>query len=78
MSALQQIGDVVRPEKLTPAVIQFIDIAGLVRGASRGEGLGNQFLAHIREVGALVHVIRCFADDNVSHVEGGFAAARGS
>lgn len=67
---LQQIGDVVRPEKLTPAVIQFIDIAGLVRGASRGEGLGNQFLAHIREVDALVHVIRCFADDNVSHVEG--------
>ncbi|HHV92989.1 MAG TPA: redox-regulated ATPase YchF [Firmicutes bacterium] len=67
---LQRIAGVVRPEKLTPAAIQFIDIAGLVRGASRGEGLGNQFLAHIREVDALVHVIRCFPDDNVSHVEG--------
>ncbi|NLJ68398.1 MAG: redox-regulated ATPase YchF [Firmicutes bacterium] len=67
---LQQIGEVVQPEKLTPAVIQFIDIAGLVRGASRGEGLGNQFLAHVREVDALVHVIRCFVDENVSHVEG--------
>ena len=73
---LNQIGDVVRPEKLTPSAIQFIDIAGLVRGASRGEGLGNQFLGHVREVDALVHVIRCFADDNVSHVEGNLEPLR--
>lgn len=73
---LAEIGKVVCPEQLTPATIQFIDIAGLVRGASRGEGLGNQFLGHIREVDALVHVIRCFADDNVSHVEGDLAALR--
>ena len=67
---LNQVGAVVQPEKLTPATIRFVDIAGLVRGASQGEGLGNQFLGHIREADALVHVIRCFADDNVSHVEG--------
>ena len=67
---LNQVGAAVCPEKLTPAAIRFVDIAGLVRGASRGEGLGNQFLSHIREVDALVHVVRCFADDNVSHVEG--------
>ena len=73
---LAEIGKVVSPEKLTPAMIQFIDIAGLVRGASRGEGLGNQFLGHIREVDALVHVIRCFSDDNISHVEGDLAALR--
>ncbi|NLK08538.1 MAG: redox-regulated ATPase YchF [Firmicutes bacterium] len=60
----------VQSEKVTPAAIQFVDIAGLVRGASKGEGLGNQFLAHIREVDALIHVVRCFPDENVSHVEG--------
>lgn len=59
-----------RPEKYTPATIEFVDIAGLVRGASRGEGLGNKFLSHIREVDALVHVVRCFEDENVVHVEG--------
>lgn len=58
------------PAKITPAVIEFVDIAGLVRGASRGEGLGNQFLTHIREVDAIVHVVRCFADENVIHVDG--------
>ncbi len=59
------------PEKYTPATIEFVDIAGLVRGASRGEGLGNRFLSHIREVDAMAHVVRCFEDDNIIHVEGG-------
>lgn len=58
------------PEKITPAVIEFVDIAGLVRGASKGEGLGNKFLSHIREVDAIVHVVRCFEDTDVLHVEG--------
>ena len=57
------------PKKVTPATIEFVDIAGLVKGASRGEGLGNKFLSHIREVDAIVHVVRCFDDDNVIHVE---------
>lgn len=61
----------VHPEKITPASVHLVDIAGLVRGASRGEGLGNRFLAHIREVDAVVHVVRLFADPKVSHVEGG-------
>lgn len=56
--------------KTTPAVIEFVDIAGLVRGASKGEGLGNKFLSHIREVDAIVHVVRCFEDTNVVHVDG--------
>lgn len=60
----------VHPEKITPASVHLVDIAGLVRGASRGEGLGNRFLAHIREVDAVVHVVRLFADPKVSHVEG--------
>lgn len=58
------------PEKITPATIEFVDIAGLVRGASKGEGLGNRFLAHIREVDAIVHVVRCFEDGNITHVDG--------
>lgn len=58
------------PGKVTPAIVEFVDIAGLVRGASKGEGLGNQFLSHIREVEAMVHVVRCFEDPDVSHVEG--------
>src|SRR6478672_10906014 len=58
-----------KPPKIVPAAIQFVDIAGLVRGASKGEGLGNQFLAHIREVDAILHVVRCFEDPNVVHVE---------
>ncbi len=60
-----------RPEKITPAVIEFVDIAGLVKGASQGEGLGNKFLSHIREVDAIIHVVRCFADSNIIHVSGG-------
>ncbi len=64
------------PQKVTPAVIEFFDIAGLVRGAARGEGLGNKFLAHIREVDAIAHVVRCFDDDNVVHVEGSADPAR--
>ena len=64
------------PQKVTPAVIEFVDIAGLVRGASKGEGLGNKFLSHIREVDAVIHVVRCFEDDDIIHVEGGIGPAR--
>ena len=67
---LQQLGDFYQSKKVTPAVIEFVDIAGLVKGASKGEGLGNQFLANIREVDAIVHVVRCFEDTNVIHVDG--------
>jgi hypothetical protein len=66
---LDRIAEVVKPKKVVPATVQFVDIAGLVRGASQGEGLGNQFLGHIREVEAIAHVVRCFADDDVVHVE---------
>ncbi len=66
----------VRPEKVTPAAVNFLDIAGLVRGASRGEGLGNRFLAHIREVDAVVHVVRLFSDPQVTHIEGGVDPVR--
>lgn len=67
---LKLLGDLYHSKKVTPAVIEFVDIAGLVKGASKGEGLGNQFLANIREVDAIVHVVRCFEDANVIHVEG--------
>ncbi|MDO4267303.1 MAG: redox-regulated ATPase YchF [Eubacteriales bacterium] len=67
---LKLLGDLYNSKKVTPAVIEFVDIAGLVKGASRGEGLGNQFLANIREVDAIIHVVRCFEDPNVIHVEG--------
>jgi len=67
---LKLLGDMYRSKKVTPAVIEFVDIAGLVKGASKGEGLGNQFLSHIREVDAIVHVVRCFEDSNVVHVDG--------
>src|SRR5690242_20288599 len=63
-------GGLARSAKIVPTQLEFVDIAGLVRGAARGEGLGNQFLAHIREVDAVAHVLRCFADDNVVHVDG--------
>src|ERR1700761_5719139 len=56
--------------KIVPTQLEFVDIAGLVRGASKGEGLGNQFLSHIREVDAIVHVLRCFEDENITHVDG--------
>ncbi|WWR14877.1 redox-regulated ATPase YchF [Lachnospiraceae bacterium JLR.KK008] len=67
---LKLLGDLYHSKKVTPAVIEFVDIAGLVKGASKGEGLGNQFLSNIREVDAVVHVVRCFEDDNVIHVDG--------
>ena len=67
---LDRLAEMYHPEKFTPATIEFVDIAGLVKGASQGEGLGNKFLSHIREVDAIVHVVRCFEDDNIIHVEG--------
>jgi len=73
---LERIAGIVRPEKVVPAVMEFVDIAGLVEGASKGEGLGNRFLAHIREVDAIAHVVRCFEDPNVVHVAGRVDPAR--
>ncbi|TYR30437.1 redox-regulated ATPase YchF [Mesorhizobium microcysteis] len=67
---LRQIADIAKSKEIIPTRISFVDIAGLVRGASKGEGLGNQFLANIREVDAIVHVLRCFEDDDITHVEG--------
>ena len=67
---LQQIAAIITPERIVPAIVEFVDIAGLVAGASTGEGLGNKFLAHIRETDATVNVVRCFEDDNVIHVAG--------
>ena len=67
---IKRLGELYHTKKVTPAVIEFVDIAGLVKGASHGEGLGNQFLANIREVDAIVHVVRCFEDDNITHVDG--------
>jgi GTP-binding protein YchF len=67
---LNAIAAIVKPEKVVPTVVEFVDIAGLVEGASKGEGLGNQFLAHIRETDAIVHLVRCFADEDVTHVSG--------
>jgi len=67
---LAQLSEIVGPERVVPAVVEFVDIAGLVAGASKGEGLGNQFLAHIRETDAIVNVVRCFEDPNVIHVAG--------
>ena len=65
---LEELARIVNPEKVIPSTIEFVDIAGLVKGASKGEGLGNRFLSHIREVDAIIHVVRCFKDENVSHV----------
>ncbi len=67
---LQALAAIVKPERVLPAIVEFVDIAGLVAGASKGEGLGNQFLAHIRETDAIVNVVRCFDDENVVHVAG--------
>ncbi len=67
---LQQLARIITPERIVPAIVEFVDIAGLVAGASKGEGLGNQFLAHIRETDAIVNVVRCFEDPNVIHVAG--------
>ena len=67
---LDKLSELVQPEKVQPTTVEIVDIAGLIKGASKGEGLGNQFLANIREVDAIVHVVRCFVDDNVIHVDG--------
>ena len=67
---LKILEDLVHPQRVLPTTIGFVDIAGLVKGASKGEGLGNQFLANIREVDAIVHVVRCFDNDNIVHVDG--------
>ncbi len=73
---LHTLAKMYSPKKVTPAVIEFVDIAGLVKGASKGEGLGNKFLSHIREVDAIVHVVRCFEDENVVHVDGSIDPVR--
>jgi len=69
-SRMDKLAEIVKPERMLPTTIEFVDIAGLVAGASKGEGLGNQFLANIRETDAIAHVVRCFQDDNVIHVAG--------
>lgn len=73
---LDRLAEMYHPKKVTPAIIEFVDIAGLVKGASRGEGLGNKFLSHIREVDAIVHVVRCFEDANIVHVDGSIGPQR--
>jgi GTP-binding protein YchF len=73
---LDRLADIVKPERTLPAVVQFVDIAGLVKGASQGEGLGNKFLSNIRETDAIVHVVRCFEDADVTHVMGGVDPVR--
>ena len=73
---LDVLAEMYHPKKVTPTTIEFVDIAGLVKGASRGEGLGNKFLSHIREVDAIVHVVRCFEDDNIIHVDGSVDPSR--
>ncbi len=75
-SRLDVLGEMYHPKKITPTTIEFVDIAGLVKGASHGEGLGNKFLSHIREVDAIVHVVRCFEDENIIHVDGSIDPAR--
>ena len=75
-SRLDVLAEMYHPEKYTPATLEFVDIAGLVKGASKGEGLGNKFLSHIRECDAIVHVVRCFEDENVIHVDGSVDPAR--
>ena len=67
---LDRLASLVNPEKVIPATVEIVDIAGLVKGASKGEGLGNQFLGNIRETDAIIHVLRCFDNDNIVHVEG--------
>ena len=73
---LNVLTEMVKPNRVVPTTTEFVDIAGLVRGASKGEGLGNKFLSHIREVDAIVHVVRCFEDENITHVEGSISPVR--
>lgn len=73
---LDKLAEMYDPDKITPATIEFVDIAGLVKGASKGEGLGNKFLSHIREVDAIIHVVRCFENDDIIHVDGSINALR--
>lgn len=73
---LDKIAAIIKPQRILPAVVEFVDIAGIVKGASEGEGLGNKFLSHIRETDAIVHVVRCFEDDNVTHVAGKVSPAQ--
>ncbi len=73
---LDALSTIYSPDKMTPAIIEFVDIAGLVKGASKGEGLGNKFLSHIREVDAIIHVVRCFEDGEIVHVDGEIGPAR--
>ena len=73
---LDRLAQMYQPDKFTPATIEFVDIAGLVKGASKGEGLGNKFLSHIREVDAIIHVVRCFENDDITHVDGNIDPAR--
>ena len=73
---LDELAKIHNPDKITPATVEFVDIAGLVKGASKGEGLGNKFLSHIREVDAVVHVVRCFENDDIVHVDGSVDPAR--
>ena len=73
---LDKLAEMYSPDKITPATVEFVDIAGLVKGASKGEGLGNKFLSHIREVDAIVHVVRCFENDDIMHVDGSIDPVR--
>lgn len=75
-SRLYKLEELVKPERVVPAVVEIVDIAGLVKGASKGEGLGNQFLANIRECNAIIHVLRCFENDNITHVDGSIDPVR--
>ena len=68
---LDKIAEIITTEKIVPTIVEFVDIAGLVKGASQGEGLGNQFLGHIKSVNAILHVVRCFEKSDIVHVEGG-------
>ncbi|MBP5272639.1 MAG: 50S ribosome-binding GTPase, partial [Clostridia bacterium] len=73
---LDLLAELYHPKSVVPATIEFVDIAGLVKGASKGEGLGNKFLSHVREVDAIIHVVRCFENDDIVHVEGSIDPAR--
>src|SRR5574344_200936 len=73
---LNKLAEIVHPGRIVPATVEIVDIAGLVKGASKGEGLGNQFLGNIRETNAIIHVLRCFDDDNVVHVDGSIDPVR--